>query len=244
MDSVARQNSVLPGTIDDSTQSLDSRRPDASSSQPCQRSARPCALDATSRSRTWPFAGNLPPSPIDDIRPFGPLTGSFGPCYAASGVAATVVRWHRAGFRRNSFQGRRHDRPPLSREVRTLIRRMASEDPWGAPRIHGKLLRLGFSVSERSVSRYLCILPRAPRPGPKLKDFPHHLRRLLAQFIGYYHIDRTHLGLGKDSPFGCPVEYRPTRPDIQHRRRPSGRRLASPLPLAPGGVASPPRCSS
>jgi hypothetical protein len=112
MDSVARQNSVLPGTIDDSTQGLDSRRPDASSSQPCQRPARPCALDATSRSRTWPFAGNLPPSPIDDIRPFGPLTGSFGSCYAASGVAATIVRWHRAGFRRNSFQGRRHKRPP------------------------------------------------------------------------------------------------------------------------------------
>jgi putative transposase len=79
----------------------------------------------------------------------------------------TVVRRHRAGFRIYwnwlSRQGKRSGRPPLPREVRALIRRMATENPWGAPRIHGELLRLGFDVSERSFSRYLRSLPRTPR---------------------------------------------------------------------------------
>ncbi len=68
----------------------------------------------------------------------------------------TVVRWHRAGFRVYwnwlSRRGQRSGRPSL-REVRALIRRMATENSWGAPRIHGELLRLGFEVPERSVSR-------------------------------------------------------------------------------------------
>jgi putative transposase len=68
----------------------------------------------------------------------------------------TVVRWHRAGFRlywklisRVSEQvGRRR----ISREVRDLIFRMVAENStWGAPRIHGELLMLGFDVSERSL---------------------------------------------------------------------------------------------
>ena len=47
-------------------------------------------------------------------------------------------------------------RPKIDAEVRTLIRRMAKENPsWGAPRIHGELLKLGFDLSERTVSRYL-----------------------------------------------------------------------------------------
>ena len=47
--------------------------------------------------------------------------------------------------------------------MQTLIRRLATENPtWGAPRIHGELLKLGFDVSERSVARYL---RRRPRRG-------------------------------------------------------------------------------
>ena len=69
----------------------------------------------------------------------------------------TVMRWHRVGFRiyRNwlSRRGNRFGRPPLPLEVLSLIRKMASENPWGAPRIHEELLCLGFDVSERSVSR-------------------------------------------------------------------------------------------
>ncbi len=87
----------------------------------------------------------------------------------------TVVRWHRAGFRIYwnwlSRRGRRSGRPPLPREVRALIRRMATENSWGAPRIHGELLCLGFEVSERSVSRYLRALPRAPRAGQTWTTF-------------------------------------------------------------------------
>src|SRR5215469_13888931 len=71
----------------------------------------------------------------------------------------TVVRWHRAGFRlywRWLSRRRDHGRPKISWEVRHLITRMAKENPlWGAPRIHGELLKLGFEVSERTVSRYL-----------------------------------------------------------------------------------------
>lgn len=80
----------------------------------------------------------------------------------------TVIHWHRAGFRLYwrwlSSRGKRGGRPAVAREVRDLIRRMATENLWGAPRIHGELLRLGFMVSERSVSRYLrTLLPRPER---------------------------------------------------------------------------------
>jgi putative transposase len=250
----------------------------------------------------------------------------------------TVAGWHRAGFRIYwnwlSRRGERSGRPPLPREVRALIRRMATENPWGAPRIHGELLRLGFDVSERSVSRYLRSLPGTPRANPtwttflrnhrngiaamdfftvptamfrvlhvflvirhgrrdvvrctvttsptaawvaqQLREaFPfdsaprfmifdrdaifsagvtatlrsmqteptrtghrspwqnavaerfigtvrqellnhviilneHHLRRLLESFISYYNLDRTHLGVRKDAPYGRPVERRPS----------------------------------
>src|SRR5262249_14347948 len=71
----------------------------------------------------------------------------------------TVVAWHRAGFRlfwRLRSWPRSLGRPKVDAEVRTLIQRMTNENPcWGAPRIHGELVKLGFNVSERSVSRYL-----------------------------------------------------------------------------------------
>jgi putative transposase len=79
----------------------------------------------------------------------------------------TVVNWHRAGFRlywtwvsRVSQVG---GRKRISKEVRALISRMVAENPtWGAPRIHGELLKLGFEVSERSVSRWIRRAPRDP----------------------------------------------------------------------------------
>ena len=78
----------------------------------------------------------------------------------------TVVSWHRAGFRlfwRLRSRPRRLGRPNISPEVRQLIRRMKSENPsWGAPRIHGELLQLGFDVSEPTVSRYLQRLRSQP----------------------------------------------------------------------------------
>lgn len=78
---------------------------------------------------------------------------------------ATVERWRREGLRRcwSRRSGRRPGRPRVDSEVRALIRRMAAENHlWGAPRIHGELLKLGLAVSERTVSRYLADIRRAP----------------------------------------------------------------------------------
>jgi transposase InsO family protein len=71
----------------------------------------------------------------------------------------TVVAWHRAGFRLFwTWKVRRGQpgRPVISREFRDLIRRMCRENPgWGAPRIHGELLKLGIDIGESSVSKYM-----------------------------------------------------------------------------------------
>lgn len=71
----------------------------------------------------------------------------------------TVVGWHRAGFRlfwRLRSQAKSRGRPKIDAELRGLIERMVNENSTrGAPRIHGELLKLGFDVSERTVSRYL-----------------------------------------------------------------------------------------
>ena len=57
----------------------------------------------------------------------------------------------------------RPSRPPVSREIRTLVRRLAMENPaWGAPRIHGELIKLGIEVSERTVSRLITRVPKPP----------------------------------------------------------------------------------
>jgi hypothetical protein len=64
----------------------------------------------------------------------------------------TLVRWHREGFRRYWRWKSRplRGRPPIGAELRALIRRMSLENPlWGAPRIHGELLKLGFVVASR-----------------------------------------------------------------------------------------------
>lgn len=78
----------------------------------------------------------------------------------------TVVRWHRMGFRlywRWKSRSRRIGRPKVSEEIRQLIRKMALDNAWGAPRIHAELLKLGFDVDERTVSRYMP--KRPPDPG-------------------------------------------------------------------------------
>lgn len=78
----------------------------------------------------------------------------------------TVIGWHRVGFalywRWLSRRKRSPARAAVAREVRDLVRRMARENGWGAPRIHGEVLKLGFKVSERTVSRYLRRLGRSP----------------------------------------------------------------------------------
>jgi hypothetical protein len=73
--------------------------------------------------------------------------------------ASTVIGWHRKGFRLFWDWKIRHGkpgRPGVPGEVRALIRTMSRENPlWGAPRIHGELLKLGIEIGETSVSKYL-----------------------------------------------------------------------------------------
>jgi hypothetical protein len=70
----------------------------------------------------------------------------------------TLVRWHRAGFRRYWRWRSRSPggRPPIEAELRALIRQMSRENLlWGAPRIHGELLKLGFELAQSSVAKYM-----------------------------------------------------------------------------------------
>jgi hypothetical protein len=77
---------------------------------------------------------------------------------------ATVDRWRRARFVRRWWRpSRRPGRPRIDSTCRDLIGRLADENRlWGAPRIHGELLKLGLVVSERTVSRYLGERPNRP----------------------------------------------------------------------------------
>jgi hypothetical protein len=71
----------------------------------------------------------------------------------------TVVAWHRKAFRaywRFRSRPKKVGRPSTSSEIRAMVHRVARENPtWGAPRVHGELLKLSVQVSERTVSRYL-----------------------------------------------------------------------------------------
>ena len=94
----------------------------------------------------------------------------------------TVVAWHRAGFRWYwRWRSRRPPgRPKISDEVRELIRQLALENRgWGAPKIHGELLKLGFDISERSVSRYLGRVHRHEDPGKSWLTFLRNHREMI-----------------------------------------------------------------
>jgi putative transposase len=78
----------------------------------------------------------------------------------------TVVQWHRRGFRLFwRLRSRRPGRPKISTEIRDLIRRMSKANPlWGAPRIHGELLKLGIKVSQATVGRWMPWRPKDLSP--------------------------------------------------------------------------------
>jgi len=70
----------------------------------------------------------------------------------------TILRWHRAGFKMFWRWKSRHraGRPRIDRGLRDLIRQMSRENPlWGASRIHGELLMLGFELAQSTVSKYM-----------------------------------------------------------------------------------------
>jgi putative transposase len=105
----------------------------------------------------------------------------------------TLTAWHRAGFRLCWTWKVRHGqpgRPITSREVRELIRKMCRENPtWGAPRIHGELLKLGIDVGESSVSKYM-VRSRKP-PSQTWRTFlENHAQQLVS--IDFFTVPTIH----------------------------------------------------
>ena len=97
----------------------------------------------------------------------------------------TVVGWYRRGFRLYwRWRSRpRLGRPQITEEIRGLVRRLADENPnWGAPKIHGELLKLGFMVSERSVARYLRRIRHRGDPGQRWLTFLQNHREVTVAF--------------------------------------------------------------
>ena len=93
----------------------------------------------------------------------------------------TVLGWHRAGWRLywrwRSNAGR--GRPKVPAEVRTLIYRMSLENAqWGAPRIHGELLKLGYDICESTIAKYMVL-----RPGPPTQTWQTFLRNHMAEVV-------------------------------------------------------------
>src|SRR6202041_3274143 len=96
----------------------------------------------------------------------------------------TLVRWHRAGFRcywrwKSRPLG---ERPRIDTELRALIRRMSMENPlWGALRIHGELLKLGFEIAQSSVAKHM-----VKRRGPPSQGWRTFLRNHAPDIAAVY----------------------------------------------------------
>jgi len=80
----------------------------------------------------------------------------------------TLVRWHRSGFRLywRWKSRRRVGRPEVPTEIRDLVRTISRDNPlWGAPRIHGELLKLGIDIAQSTVAKYMCRRRGPPSTG-------------------------------------------------------------------------------
>jgi putative transposase len=101
---------------------------------------------------------------------------------------ATVIGWHRKGFRlfwTGKIRGGKPGRPAVPQEIRALIRTMSRENSlWGAPRIHGERLKLGLDIGETSVSKYL-VRHRKP-PSQTWRTFlENHVKSMVS--VDFYH---------------------------------------------------------
>ena len=94
----------------------------------------------------------------------------------------TVLRWHRQGFRcyrARKSRGGRPGRPALDPQLRGLIQDMSTANPlWGAPRVHGELMKLGIELSHTTVSKYM---RRFRRPPLTPRSAPNRIERTLDQ---------------------------------------------------------------
>ena len=78
---------------------------------------------------------------------------------------ATVIQWHRQGFRLYWRWRSKSGRPSVDCEVRDLIRQMSNANPlWGAPRIHSELFKLGIEISQATFGNYMVRRPGTPSP--------------------------------------------------------------------------------
>jgi hypothetical protein len=119
----------------------------------------------------------------------------------------TIIRWHRAGFRAYwRWRSRNHvGRPKVSAELRTLIGEMNRANPlWGAPHIHGELLKLGFEVAQSTGARYMCHHSRPPFQGWRPQ-----LSHCQSWRISPPSTNSDISCATKDSPFHCGESYRP-----------------------------------
>jgi putative transposase len=95
----------------------------------------------------------------------------------------TVIAWHRKSFRLFwtwKIRLGKTGRPTVAREVRHLIRRMCRENPsWGAPRIHGELLKLGINIAESAVSKYMLRCRKPPSQNWRI-FLENHLQQLVS----------------------------------------------------------------
>jgi hypothetical protein len=126
----------------------------------------------------------------------------------------TVVRWHRIGFAAYwRWKSRpRGGRPRIGKEVRDLIRRMSIENPlWGAPKIHGELLKLGIDVAQSTVS-----ITMVPRQGGPLQSWKSFLRNQVEEIAS---IDLFAVVVCGDPEPNCGVAGAPN-----HRSIPAGDR--------------------
>ena len=143
----------------------------------CRRRADLVMENLALRQQVMALKKERPHPLLGDIdRSFWVALRSSWPAWASRLVivnADTVARWNRDRFRRywTRISRRRYPgRPRIDAEIRHLIRKMA-QDGWGAPRIHGELTKLGFVISEMSVSRYM---PRRPAEADQVKRWPRH----------------------------------------------------------------------
>ena len=140
----------------------------------------------------------------------------------------TILRWHRAGFRAywHWKSRRRAGRPRVSRELRELIVRMSKENLlWGAPRVHGELLKLGFEIAKSTVSKYM-IRRRGP-PSQTWRTFLRNMRKAALRMSHWVTSDASDDHSNSDRHGECdggwqPNERRCARSHSQHHRCDSG----------------------
>jgi putative transposase len=105
------------------------------------------------------------------LRPIDRILWVWLSCFWSAWLSAlvivkpeTIVRWHQSGFRLFwKWKSARRGRPKTGQEIRQLIRKMSSANrTWGAPRIHGELLKLGLQVSQATVAEYMLRQPKPP----------------------------------------------------------------------------------